>query len=509
MKAVNLYLLTRAQDHEIMSSLYQALTGRKNHKLISPHEAASLCMLTDLLAGVFAQPAPDEDRLWQDALPFPVSDWPVLFDGFFFSYVIEHIGKEFDLLKFSADGQCALNIELKSEDIGEDRIKKQLEQNRYYLSHAVNKIYSYTFVMSTGAIYHLNDRGYFHRCTAQELAQVLCRPSLRGYLTEGIDRFFRSSDYLISPVAAPEKFLQGQYFLTNQQYSFRQKILEELKGQHVPVISITGSTGTGKTLLLYDLALVLSRKNRVRLIHSGQLRQGHSVLNERLKNVEIVQAEPLPGEAQLSACSFLLIDEADYLSKRALSGYLEQAKSRGIPVILTYDPHQLLRELVPEKQASETVEYLAASSTLSLAFTGHIRINRPVYAFLKTLLNLRDHPGSPDYSCIDVLYADTQRERELLVKYYTDKGYLLIDSLSDEGCADTVIAQEYCRVIMVLDRSVHYDESLHLCAAPGDDRLIRLLYEGLSRTRENLCLVIEDNPELFKRILAIRLCRIG
>ena len=505
MKAVNLYLLTRAQNHETMSSLYQALTGRKNHKLISLHEAACLCMLTDLLAGFFSQTAPAGDVIHQDNTHFSGSDWPAVFDGFFFSYVIEHIGKEFDLLKFSADGECALNIELKSEDIGEDRIKKQLEQNRYYLSHAVNKIYSYTFVMSTGVIYHLNDRGYFHQCEVQELAQVLCRPALKEYLTEGIDRFFRSSDYLISPVAAPEKFLQGQYFLTNQQYSFRQKILEEMKETQVPVISITGSTGTGKTLLLYDLALALSRKDRVRLVHSGQLRQGHAVLNSRLRNVQIVQAEPSPCAEELSECSFLLIDEADYLSRRVLGEYLEQAKDRGIPVVLAYDPHQLLREMVPEKQASETVEYLASVSTLTLAFSGHIRINRPVYAFLRTLLNLRDHQGSRDYSCIDVLYAGTRRERELLVKYYTDRGYLLIDSLSDEGREDTVIAQEYCQVIMVLDRSMHYDESLHLCADAGDDRTIRLLYEGLSRTREKLCLVIEDNPELFERILAIRL----
>ena len=493
MRAVNLFLLTREKSHESMSCLFQALSGSKNRKIISPHEAASLCMLTELLAGCMQEPS------------FPFDDWVPFFDGFFFSYVIEHIGKEFDLLKFSSDGEYALNIELKSEDIGGERIKKQLEQNRYYLSHAVSRIFSYTFVMNTGELYCLNDKNYFRRCLPEELVQTLCRPALQQYLTVGIDRFFRSSDYLISPVSAPEKFLQGQYFLTNQQHSFRKKILEYLKTESAPVISITGGAGTGKTLLLYDLAMSLSRKDHVKLIHSGKLRQGHYILNERLRNVETVQADPSGGNIPLAGCSVLLIDEADHLAKEVLKQYLEHAGSLGIPVICAYDPHRLLRELFPDEQTSEAVEYLTSASSLSLAFTGHIRINRPVYSFLRTLLNLHNHSGGTDYSCIDVLFAATRRERDILVKYYTDRGYLLIDKLSGEEREEEVIAQEYCKVIMVLDQTCRYDESLHLCAADGDDGTIRLLYEGLSRTRENLCLVIEGNPALFETVLAVRL----
>ena len=201
----------------------------------------------------------------------------------------------------------------------------------------------------------------------------------------------------------------------------------------------------------------------------------------------------------------MLIDEADHLAKEVLKQYLEHAGSLGIPVICAYDPHRLLRELFPDEQTSEAVEYLTSASSLSLAFTGHIRINRPVYSFLRTLLNLHNHSGGTDYSCIDVLFAATRRERDILVKYYTDRGYLLIDKLSGEEREEEVIAQEYCKVIMVLDQTCRYDESLHLCAADGDDGTIRLLYEGLSRTRENLCLVIEGNPALFETVLAVRL----
>ena len=53
-------------------------------------------------------------------------------DGFAFSYPIPHVPKEMDLLKVGEN--CVLDIELKSRKVGEEKVKKQLTSNRYYLS---------------------------------------------------------------------------------------------------------------------------------------------------------------------------------------------------------------------------------------------------------------------------------------------------------------------------------------------------------------------------------------
>ena len=56
------------------------------------------------------------------------------FDGFFVSYEIPQISKEFDLLRFGVD--CVLNIELKSELKVANKHQKifdQLRKNEYYL----------------------------------------------------------------------------------------------------------------------------------------------------------------------------------------------------------------------------------------------------------------------------------------------------------------------------------------------------------------------------------------
>ena len=257
MRALNLYTLTRINDSEAFSGLENALSGRPWHKHFSSHEAASLCALVNGLADCFMEAgtagaasaasgssagsggdaagssagAAGEaaGRKAGEQHPEPCDDWVSFFDGFYFSYTIEHISKEFDLLKFSANADCALNIELKSEAIEEDRIRKQLEQNRYYLSHVSRTILSYTYVMESNALYCLNDHGFLRRCPLSELAAAMQRPVLQTFVEENIGQFFRAQDYLISPVRNPEKLLTGRYFLTNQQSEFRRQILEILQ----------------------------------------------------------------------------------------------------------------------------------------------------------------------------------------------------------------------------------------------------------------------------------------
>ena len=151
MKTMNLFTLTRADNTEDFSRLLGVLSGSRTARKVSAHEAATLRSLTNQLAAGLKALLAEENA---------GGDWLKFLDGFWFSYTIAHISKEFDLLKFSENGDYVLNIELKSEAIEEDRIKKQLEQNRYYLSNVSRTIYSYTYVMENNTLYYLNSRNY-------------------------------------------------------------------------------------------------------------------------------------------------------------------------------------------------------------------------------------------------------------------------------------------------------------------------------------------------------------
>ena len=501
MKAVNLYFLTRIRDPEAVSLLLRSAGERTDGRSVSFHEAASLWTLIDRL------------RPYLQNASSPVTDeWIAKMDGFYFSYVIRHIGKEFDLLKMSADGRHVLNIELKSEQVDEDRIKKQLEQNRYYLSHIARVIWSFTYVMETDQLYTMNDRGILRLCSMEELAAVMKRDALKDCMPDGIDQYFRAADYLISPIASPEKFLQGKYFLTNQQFDFKRKILEILSsaktGPIKPVISVSGVAGTGKTLLLLDLAMSLSKKHRVLFIHSGPLRLGHLVIDSRLKNVEILSGSTHLADAGTIDHDYLLIDEADHLADREFANLLQLARRSHIPVVLAYDPHELLLEAAqtpkPGDAVQKTIGLIGRESTLSLSFSGNIRINRPVYSFLRSMLNQKDHPGTPDYSCIDVLYANDEKEADELCSYFRNRGYEILSfSGSAENRSDSIVP-EYEKVLIILNDQFFYDEELRLRVRNNEEAVIRMLYEGLSRTRERLCLLITGNPDLFMQLLSLR-----
>ena len=546
MRALNLYTLTRINDSEAFSGLENALSGRPWHKHFSSHEAASLCALVNGLADCFMEAgtagaasaasgssagsggdaagssagAAGEaaGRKAGEQHPEPCDDWVSFFDGFYFSYTIEHISKEFDLLKFSANADCALNIELKSEAIEEDRIRKQLEQNRYYLSHVSRTILSYTYVMESNALYCLNDHGFLRRCPLSELAAAMQRPVLQTFVEENIGQFFRAQDYLISPVRNPEKLLTGRYFLTNQQSEFRRQILEILQlfedglwqipenGEAVPVISLTGNAGTGKTLLLFDLAIEISRKKKVLFVHGGPLREGHHIIDKRLHKVHVFSgtessAEEIGRRHDFEDYACMLVDEANRFDYARLEALMKKAIGHGIPCIVSYDPHSILGA-IPLMEDTEAM--ISRYETLRLELSGNIRINRPIFSFLRTLFHQKDWSASTDYSCIDVLYAADRKEERRLTAHYLSKGYELIRSTPESFKSGEIISQEFERVLMVLDKRFYYDESMHLCADGKKGAAIPPLYEGLSRAREKLCLLITGNEKLFRQILAIR-----
>ena len=497
MKAMNLYLLSRAVGGDRFSKLARELTGSAYEKQYSEHEAESLRALTDGVAAVLKERAEEGE------------DWVCHLDGFYFSFTIAHISKEFDLLKISEDGDAVLNIELKSENVEESRIQKQLSQNRYYLSHISRTIYSFTYVMETDTVYNLNDRGHMRVCSMEDLADVLCRPAFSGYVEKDLDQYFRASDYLISPAAEPDRFLSGSYFLTNQQAEFKRKILEVFSESGAdtenPVIAVKGTAGTGKTLLLFDLAMTLSKKKRVLLLTGGNLQKGHIVLDERLKNVFIRTDDSFRENEEWD---YLFLDEANRISEDGLKRIMEYVGSRGIPCIMAYDPHVLTDA---RGRLAEVEKRILCYSTLLLEFTGNIRINRPMFSFLQNLFHTKEKARNVDYSCIDVLYAANGDDAAAILSYYREKGYRKI-TLPGEGgkfCAglgeEEIVGNEFDCILLILDSRFYYDNEKRLrCRGEAADEALNLLYEGISRTRERLCIVVLGDEELFDSILSVR-----
>ena len=77
-----------------------------------------------------------------------------IFNHFYVGFKILRIGKEFDLLRFGEE--YVINVELKSTST-QEKIKNQLERNKYYLSNIGKQIFNFSYISDIGVLYILEN----------------------------------------------------------------------------------------------------------------------------------------------------------------------------------------------------------------------------------------------------------------------------------------------------------------------------------------------------------------
>ena len=146
MKAISIYTITRNQNTEYLQKLERQLSGRDVFLKIREWELDSMKALVSEL-----------ERHIQAVYAL----------RFFYSFQIPRLGKEFDLLQIK-DEQI-VNIELKSGAVSDETIRKQLTQNRYYLSVLGRPIYSYTYISSQNRLVRLTNHDHIVEADWQQL----------------------------------------------------------------------------------------------------------------------------------------------------------------------------------------------------------------------------------------------------------------------------------------------------------------------------------------------------
>lgn len=492
MKAVNLYMLTRYKGEEI--SLVENVMSDRNEILeIKKHEYESLCSLVEKL------------------LDYEIEVG--LLNGFFFSYTIEHIGKEFDLLKIDK-GNIALNIELKSQDIGSDKMEQQLNNNRYYLSIVAKHIYSFTYVKETEMLYTLNHEHKIEKCSIDTLYDVL--KGIPQYIDNNIEDVFRARDYLVSPLNTPDKFLNDEYFLTQQQEKIKREICGSVEKSYGKLIcGISGEAGTGKTLLLFDLAKTMASYGKCCVIHSGILCEGHVYLDKQMKNITILSVKD-EKDTKIQEYDYIFVDEMHRMKMDNYHDLLSRAK--GKQLICSFDYKQTLSKEEENNNIPEKLRMLGNYTEYSL--TNKIRTNKELMAFIRRLLYKKAiNNNYYKYDNIDIVYANNYMEANKILELYKEKGYMIIgysksnynSSVIDYYIKDAdthhVIGQEFDNVIVIMDENFAYDKDGRLAAwsHPNPNYLFyKLLFQAVSRAREKLCIVVCNNRQLFEDVVRIK-----
>lgn len=419
-------------------------------------------------------------------------------EGFIYGYVVPQLNKEFDLLKIT-DTAC-LNIELKSKDVSGEKLKRQLLQNQHYLK-LLNKqaLQSFVFVSSTNTVYSLDNKNELSIVTLQDLVKAMNAIGESEYID--LDKIFIPSNILVSPLNSTNRFLQGDYLLTENQENIKKAVLAYVDtNMQRRFAGITGGPGTGKTLLIYDIAVELAKTRKILLIHSGILCEGHYILNETLHNIRILSAKELRFR-EIKDVDVVVVDEAHRLYTDSLDKIVRWVKKAKTICLFSYDAGQTLSSSERRRRTAETIDGLCAGNIYKL--TNKIRTNKELALFITCLRDLTKYRDEYSFPNVTIVYEPKRLKAIERAKCFEAQGYTYIsftpsfynhelDYQRSKYNTHNVIGQEFEGVCMVLDYNWYYNNNrLTAQEHPNPDYIFgQLLYQGLTRVRSKLALIV-------------------
>lgn len=453
MKSISIYAITRNQNIECLQKLERQLSGRTYFLKMREWELESMKALVR-------------------ELEVHMQDVHAL--RFFYSFQVPRLGKEFDLLQIKDDQ--IVNIELKSGKVSDEAVRKQLLQNRYYLSVQGKMIQSYTYISSQERLVRLNNHDHIVEADWDQLCLALQRQS-KDY--EGdIEDLFQAEMYLFSPVTEPERFLNKEYFLTSQQKDIERKILDKIRKVKYGYFWFSGLPGTGKTLLLYDIAMKLSVHQKVCMIHCGETGKEWKILHDRLLRIAFLSDSQLEECPDLKEYSAILVDEAHLLSVKELHRILELSEKH--PVIFSGDDEDMISDEEMDRTMLREIEHLPDIQSFHL--TNRIRTNAELSSFIQNMMHLPEKRMVRYYPHIQVVYANDEEEAGILLKGYQNQ------------------------LVFIIDERYYYDEKGYLREQRQKHQkptAVRTLFHRLNEAREEFAIIVKRNEAVYEVLLEL------
>lgn len=504
MKAKNIYSVCCSYETDIE---FCNENGIKIDNMLKRDEYSVLCEFCAMLQGAGA----------------PAS----FYDGYFLSYSIPQISNEFDLLRFCE--KSVINIELKSDlsalsyEQKTEKIRKQLAKNHYYLKFLNRQIFCYCFVSNDGLYKYDHTVDTVVHVEGTDLLNTLSLQNNSFFTQLDLNSLFVPKNYLVSPFNNTDRFMRGEYFLTDAQANIKKDILAQLDKNTFFSYCVSANAGTGKTLLVYDIAReLIARSKNVLVVHSGILNDGHIrlIMYYGWHICAIKDMVLKIGCASLNGCDYdvVIFDEAQRMTKAQIDVAINRLSPQKIPVIFSYDVKQYLKQ----NEAVDVYGYLEAQhgdiQSYKTHLTNKIRTNKEIASFITNLFTMGKSNSYTDYSSITVDYfdckedvksylralaADGYKSISFTVSRFTREGLDAINNICDCN-AHAVIGQEFDKVVFVMDDNFRYSDQNILMARENYYDARGMLYQIVTRAVSELKIVVLGNKQLYKDILKIK-----
>lgn len=426
-------------------------------------------------------------------------------DNYFIGYSVSiGITRQFDVLRFST--KKVVNIELKDcmPSDGLEAIRRQLIKNQLFLKVLGKEIISCTYIADTETIYMLTADDELSTIEVEKLGRLIPMDSLDINELESQ----QLTNFIISPYSETDRFVSHTYFLTDQQETKKNQIMQSNSKK----IGIIGRAGTGKSILLFDLAQTWVKKGKkVLVVFVGQL-DNYSSISEKF-GFEITPIRFMNRQKILEGeYDIVLVDEAQRLSTEQYS-FLTNIETK---IILFVDHLQILHPSENDRNIEGEIEKNSNFEVVNLG--NKVRTDKELADFINKLMNLSARNVSPhDYNNISINYFESSQVAKDFIddkvihdgwnsieftEYRTKYTGRLTKSMISNYSLSTheVVGREYDKVIIVIDSLVRRSDDGKLIYMRNDRYPyleMSLLLEGLTRVRSKLMLVVVNNADMY------------
>lgn len=477
--------------------------SRLNNISLAEYEAKTLKELIDLLKG---------------SKKFKYS----ITNGYYVGYNIEQISKEFDLLRFSDD--LVINIELKStlsESCTMEKVIKQMRKNYFYLKFLKRDIYIFTFIGSTNKLYYYDrKKGCAIEKDVEQLIDLLNSQNVNYSINPDLE--FIPSNYLVSPFNLTDKFINNEYFLTDHQINIKKElsisIYDNIEKSTCYIYCLSGSAGTGKTLLTYDIVKELQSKGfKCLVIHCANLNSGQDILNYEHKWNIVPVKNVTVGNLLKFTPDLIVVDESQRIYSKQLNQILDFARENNVSVLFSYDENQFLSRRESNHKFEECIKE-KVEEPIFFKLSNKIRTNKNIASFIKNLFNLKSDNSIVDYSDISIDYFQNYRDAKNFVRTLKEEEWEAIAFTASSYNPEPIkmisnysynnphraIGQEFNKVVVIIDSNFRYNDEGVLKTKKNYYSARGMLFQIVTRTINKLKIVVVNNAQLYEDILNIK-----
>lgn len=431
-------------------------------------------------------------------------------EGYFIGYRTKSgLSEEFDILRFSKN--TILNIEMKYKlpNGGVEKVLEQLMRHRHLLSVLKKDVIT---------VCYLYDKNIFYELTGNDTLEIIDISKVSDLIDE--DYLYKNelleadiSKLIISPYSEPERFSQHKYCLTDEQNTAKGQILSERNSK----IGIFGGAGTGKSILLFDLAKELRKEGKRVVILICASLENYSEISEKL-DIEIFPIKHMKN-LDLDKYDIIMVDEGQRLYKEQFENIINLNQQT---IVISADHRQTLHNAEFNLNIEERIKKDQTFSIKSLK--NKIRCNDEMATFIKILLNKNEkNKLNYEFSKIDLVYFDSQVSANTFINnMYFSNDYQPIELTEYETKTTGVtkrqnysetsksvhatIGNEYSNVLVVLDKYFYYNNNSELRSSYNEWYPYiehSSIFQALTRVKERLMIVVIENKQLFIEIQQI------